>query len=69
MICMTNPISVKQIDAVAAVQVLATNVTKGEGTAEDPLVAYTQFWTTNGIFIGEIQTNDIPAYIVRHCII
>ena len=59
MICMTNPISVKQIDAVAAVQVLATNVTKGEGTAEDPLVAYTQFWTTNGIFIGEIQTNGL----------
>lgn len=66
MICMTNPISVKQIDAAAKVEVIAVNVTKGEGTTENPLVAYTQFWTTNGIIIGEIPTYDIPDYIVRH---
>ena len=56
------------INSVATVEVVAAEVLKGSGTPSDPYTSYTQFWTINNHFIGEIPTNEIPNYLMRHCI-
>lgn len=60
--------AVARIDRVAAVEVIAIDVLKGDGTPSHPYTAYTQFWTTDNKFIGEVPTNDILDYTTRHCI-
>ncbi len=60
--------AVARIDRVARVEVIAIDVLKGDGSPSAPYTAYTQFWTTDNKFIGEIPTNDIPNYTMRHCI-
>lgn len=60
--------AVARIDRVAKVEVIAVDVLKGDGSPSAPYTAYTQFWTTDNTFIGEIQTNNIQNYTIRHCL-
>lgn len=60
--------AVARIDRVARVEVIAVDVLKGDGTPSAPYTAYTQFWTTDNTFIGEIPSNDIQNYTIRHCL-
>lgn len=60
--------AVARIDRVARVEVIAVDVLKGDGTPSAPYTAYTQFWTTDNTFIGEIRSNDIQNYTIRHCL-
>lgn len=60
--------AVVRIDRVARVEVIAVDVLKGDGKSSAPYTAYTQFWTTDNKFIGEVPTDDIQNYTIRHCI-
>ncbi len=60
--------TIARIDKVARVEVIAIDVLKGDGTPSAPYTSYTQFWTTGNKFIGEIPTNDILNYTIRHCL-
>ncbi len=60
--------TVSRLDRVAFVAVIAVDVLKGDGTQSAPYTAYTQFWTTDNKFIGEVPTDDIQNYTIRHCI-
>ena len=57
--------AVARIDRVAKVEVIAIDVLKGDGTQSNPYTAYTQFWTTTNVFIGEVQVNNILDYTTR----
>lgn len=59
--------AVARIDKVARVEVIAIDVLKGDGTPSAPYTAYTQFWTMDNRFIGEVVTNDLKNYTIRHC--
>lgn len=65
---MNQELAVARIVRVAKVEVIAVDVLKGDGSPSAPYTAYTQFWTTDNTFIGEIQTNDIQNYTIRHCL-
>lgn len=58
---------VARIDRVACVEVIAVDVIKGDGTCENPYTPYTQFWTTNNHFIGEIPITTIGNYTMKKC--
>ena len=60
--------AVSRLDRVAQVEVIAIDVVKGDGSPSAPYTAYTQFWTTNNHFIGEIISDEIPSYTIRNCI-
>ncbi len=51
-----NPLlnDIRRIDTVRPQEVLVVECIKGEGTDVEPIIAYLQFWTREGVFIGEI---------------
>lgn len=46
--------NIVRIDRTRVEEVIVTECIKGEGTSQDPVIAYKQYWTREGIFIGEI---------------
>lgn len=51
-----NPLlnNITRIDRTKVQEVIVTECIKGAGTPQDPIIAYQQYWTREGVFIGEI---------------
>ncbi len=43
-----------RVKSVETAQAIAVTVNKGNGTAENPMLQTHQWWTKDGVFIGEI---------------
>lgn len=57
---------VRRLDGVKIAQVIIVKVLKGEGTENDPIRTFAQFWSMSGDFIAEIEwNNDLLGYYVK----
>lgn len=57
---------VRRLDGVKVSQIIVAKVVKGDGTEENPIRAFAQFWSMSGDFIAEIEwNNDLLGYYVK----
>ncbi|WP_436704307.1 hypothetical protein [Lactiplantibacillus plantarum] len=56
-----------RIDKVNLEKVIRIEKVVGNGTPEVPIKKVVQFWTTNGVLIGEKLINDLKEYEQPNC--
>ena len=49
-----NETTRRRIDRVCLIEVIRIDVTRGEGTGEDPVRPEIEFWTIDGVKIGTV---------------
>lgn len=50
------------VESVKVQKVIRLETVVGKGTKESPIKKVVQFWTTNGVMIGEKEINELQEY-------